>query len=160
MWTRRRRTRRKPALFPSRALFPSLFPWVAVAAAGALLAGVSRIDAGEVKVGDIIAFEPDPSVWIVPQPAPERIAVHRAGAYGCVLDLAVLRHSGGSLVTEARLAAEGHSFRLHWAGERTAADAGDCGPSADLIIDRTDLRRLAKAAAGGFPRVGPFDSQH
>lgn len=142
MWTRRRPTKWKiDATHPG-----ALLSLGALAIGLAMAAGVSSASGGDVKVGDIIAFQPDPSVWQPPRHGIERIAVHRVGDFGCVLDLGVLRRLGGSLVAEARIAAEGYSFRLHWAGARTAAGAADCGPSADLIMDRTDLRRLARAA--------------
>ncbi len=121
-----------------------------VAVAITFVVGAANSAKIRVQVGDIIAFEPDPATIANNPFIPAgRIAVHRPGQYGCILDLETLRHDGGSLVAEARLASEGHSFRLHWAGTRTAADSGDCGANADLIIDPDDLSRLA-IAAGGF----------
>ncbi len=119
-----------------------------VAAALAAAVGVTMISTAvrnNVKVGDIIAFEP--SADAAPY-TDSRIVVHRAGQFGCVLDLATIRQSGGSLVIESRLTGEGSNYRLHWAGQRTTADSGDCGHSADLIVDRSDLDSLALAAGG------------
>lgn len=102
-----------------------------------------------ITVGDIITFHPYPGPVAVGSIAADgRIAAHRPNTFGCIFDLDTLRRHGGSLVTEARLADEGQRYRVHWAGERTAADSGDCGPSADVILDRSDLTRLAAAANG------------
>jgi hypothetical protein len=123
---------------------------VLVVLATTLIAAAASFARITVQVGDIIAFEPDPASMAANPLIPAgRIAVHRPGQYGCILDLDTLRRDGGSLVAEARLASEGHSFRLHWAGIRTAPGSGDCGKSADLIINPDDLSRLA-IAAGGF----------
>lgn len=128
----------------------ALMGGVLVALAVTAVVGAAHSGKSKVEVGDIIAFEPDPTTIVTDPFIPAgRIAVHRPGQYGCILDLETLRHDGGSLVAEARLASEGHSFRLHWAGIRTAPGSGDCGESADLIISPDDLSRLA-IAAGGF----------
>jgi hypothetical protein len=37
---------------------------------------------------------------------------------------------------------------VHWAGERTAADTGNCGNNADLILDERELDILALGAGG------------
>jgi len=96
------------------------------------------------RIGDIIAFEATPKVT---PGSGQRIVVHRPGAFGCVLDLATIRQTGGSLVIEAQMAPEGSSYRLHWAGERTTADSGNCGASADLIVGWRDLEVLEAEAA-------------
>jgi hypothetical protein len=117
---------------------------VAVGAAGA--ASLASLAQDSAAVGDIIAFVPVANAEPDPDP---RIAVHRPDQFGCVLDINTLRQIGGSLVIEAKMAAEGRTFRLHWAGERTTGDSADCGRSADLIVDNRDLNALAMAA-GGF----------
>lgn len=65
---------------------------------------------------------------------------------------------GGSMVIEARRMSGPPTYRVHWAGKRTASDAADCGRAADLILSRSDLMRLADVA-GGFNNnlrmVGP-----
>ncbi len=96
-------------------------------------------------VGDIVSFAPSTD-----QQTGEsiRLIVHRSGQFGCVLDLAVLRRSGGSLVVESQVAEAG-SFRVHWAGERTSSDTANCGPDADLILDGQEMDLLA-AGAGGY----------
>lgn len=114
-----------------------------IALAAALAAGAHPRS----MVGDIIRFEPAQLPAGVPE---ERIVVHRAGQFGCVLDLRTIRRDGGSLVVESQLADGGRSFRLHWAGGRTTIDSGDCGVGADLIVDRRDLARLTRAAGNGL----------
>lgn len=115
----------------------------------ALVMELGHAAPGSVSVGDIIAFEPEPGpITAGPVRPAGRIAVHRPGQFGCILDLDTLRRHGGSLVTEARIAAEGQTWRLHWAGERTAQDSSDCGRSADLIVENSDLNRLVEAAGG------------
>lgn len=120
---------------------------------GAATISLVAVAHGTAKVGDIIAFEPSSD----PSDEPEaRLAVHRAGQFGCVLDLNTIRRSGGSLVVEMRLEDGGSRFQLHWAGARTTNDGGDCGRSADLILDRSDLDSLALAAGGyGVGRKRP-----
>jgi hypothetical protein len=140
----------------ARVVAPALFGAAAALAAAGVVTLVSSAVRDSAKVGDIIAFEPSNDAL----PDTEaRLVVHRPDQFGCVLDLAAIRHGGGSLVIEARLSGEGRRFRLHWAGERTTADSGDCGRSADLIVDRGDLDSLAMAAGGygvGRKRVQSF----
>ncbi|MDR3530430.1 MAG: hypothetical protein P4L90_07760 [Rhodopila sp.] len=119
-----------------------------VAAAGALAAAMTLkamtvMARATPHVGDIIAFA---ASLDVPIDNGTRLLVHRQDRFGCVLDLNILRHSGGSLVVESQIAGDGRNFRLHWAGERTSADTGNCGGDADLIADHRDLDILAKAA--------------
>jgi hypothetical protein len=50
------------------------------------------------------------------------------------------------------------AFRVHWAGGHTDNGAGDCGSAADLMLERTDVMRLANAAGGfngGLRLIGP-----
>ena len=95
-------------------------------------------------VGDIVAFTATPNG---PTAAGTRVIVHRRDQFGCVLDVNVLRGSGGSLVIEGRIA-HSSSFHVHWAGPRTTADFGNCGTHADLVLDDRDLDALALAAGG------------
>jgi hypothetical protein len=39
-------------------------------------------------------------------------------------------------------------FRVHWAGVRTSKDHGDCGRSADLLLNSNQLAILIFAAGG------------
>ncbi len=129
----------------ARLLFPALLGATTAMVAASVVNLVSAAVMNNVNVGDIIAFEPSHDI---PPDAEARIAVHRPDQFGCVLDLNTIRQTGGSLVIEAQLSSEGNSFRLHWAGERTAPDSGDCGQNADLIVDHADLDSLALAANG------------
>jgi hypothetical protein len=97
------------------------------------------------RVGDIVSFVPSAN-----QPVEDgvRLIVHRPDQFGCVLDLGILRGSGGSLIVESEVHKAVGSFRVHWAGERTTADTGNCGSSADLILDRRELDILALGAGG------------
>lgn len=129
----------------TRFLFPALLGATTAVIAASLVNLVSATAMDSAKVGDIIAFEPSRDT---PPEVEARVVVHRLDQFGCVLDLNTIRQTGGSLIVEARLFGEGDSFKLHWAGERTTADSGDCGQSADLILDHADLDNLALAAGG------------
>jgi hypothetical protein len=115
-------------------------------------------------VGGIIVFVPDPVAgerWSV------NAAVAEAGRGGvpveasarhCVLSPNVMAGKGGSLVVEARRMSRPPVFRVHWAGGRTDAGSGDCGAVADIVLERTDLMRLANVAGGfssGLRLIGP-----
>jgi hypothetical protein len=96
-------------------------------------------------VGDIVSFVPSANQRVEDG---VRLIVHRPDQFGCVLDLGILRHSGGSLIVESEVNKAVGSFQVHWAGERTTADTGNCGSSADLILDRLELDILALGAGG------------
>jgi hypothetical protein len=128
-----------------RLLAPAVFGAAAVFVAAGAATLISFVRSGA-AVGDLIVFEPNAGPVADTEP---RLVVHRPDQFGCVLDLNTIRQSGGSLIIEARLSGDGQNYRLHWAGERTTADSGDCGHSADLIVDHSDLDNLA-VAAGGF----------
>jgi hypothetical protein len=96
-------------------------------------------------IGDIVSFSASNQ-----QPGGDaaRLIVHRQNQFGCVLDLNILRQSGGSLIVESEIAESAGSFLVHWAGERTTADTGNCGDNADLILNARDLDILALSAGG------------
>jgi hypothetical protein len=136
-------------------------PWMSGAAmvlvagfAAGMIPGAGRVAPA---VGDIIVFRTNDASFREPD---ARIAVHRPNQYGCILNLNTLHRTGGSLIVEAQLADPAPAFRLHWAGERTSTDSGDCGHSADVIVDPVDLRNLANAAGGRgarrIPAVIPY----
>jgi hypothetical protein len=102
------------------------------------------------RIGDIVTFIASPQQ---PTDGGARVAAHRPDQFGCALDLNTLRHSGGSVVVESEVTRAPGSFRVHWAGERTTADTGNCGANADLILNTHELDILA-SAAGGYD-VGP-----
>jgi hypothetical protein len=136
--------------------------WLPVLAAmGIIVTGclstflVLQLDAFRPKIGDIVAFRPasqDADTWQMTIPARIAKATGQEGA-ACTLDPTMMSAQGGSLVVEARQDEPALLYRVHWAGAHTApADikgSGDCGATADLLVSRTDLQRLANAA-GGF----------
>ena len=137
----------------------------AALAAACLLTALTAVNAiaelarATPHVGDIIAFTPSTTV---PPVATTRLMVHRPDKFGCVLDLNVLAHSGGSMVVETQTAGDAISFRVHWAGQRTSTDSGNCGSDTDLIIDHHDLDILALAAGGfgiGYRRIPMVSNQ-
>ena len=81
-----------------------------------------------------------------------RLLVRRQDQFGCVLDLNVLRQSGGSLIVEIRPGNGASDFRVHWAGARTSDDPGNCGNDTDrrppgsgnLVVFRRRLWGLAR----------------
>ena len=100
---------------------------------------------GTPHVGDILAFVPSTTE---PGESGTRLLVHRRNQFGCVLDLNVIRRSGGSLIVETEAGGGAGNFRVHWAGDRTSAGTENCGIDADLIVDRSDLNILALSAGG------------
>jgi hypothetical protein len=134
-----------------------LAAWVPVLAAVAIMATgclstflVLQLDEFRPKVGDMVVFRAgsqDPDGWQVTVPA--TVLTPMAEPSGaCQLDPNVIAVSGGSLVVEARQDAPVLAYRLRWAGRHTAR-TDDCGTEASLLVDRTNLQRLANAA-GGF----------
>jgi len=123
---------------------------IAVAAAcglavAATVTALANLAAAEPHVGDMIVFRPAAIRSNHPGP---RLMVHRQDAFGCTLEMGVLRDFGGSLVVESRIDSGANWFRVHWAGDRTSADAANCGHQADLIVNRNDLAMLASTAGG------------
>jgi hypothetical protein len=76
----------------------------------------------------------------------------------CELSPAAMIAGHGSIVVEARRMTSPPVYRVHWAGQYTARDAGNCGAAADLVLSRSDLMRLADVT-GGFDinlgKIGP-----
>src|SRR5690349_21293989 len=95
------------------------------------------------RIGHIIAFIPSQDAQTA---IGARLVVHRRDQSDCVLDLDVLRRSGGSLVVESQVHGAGYS--AHWAGARTSNDALDCGTDADLVVRRQYLDVLDTFANG------------
>lgn len=123
----------------------------AIVAVGCILVTAVAVNAIVVMVraaphiGDIVAFAPSQAVQ--PDDA-TRLVVHRANRADCVLDLNVLRRSGGSMVIETESVTQKDGFGVHWAGIRTSEDGRDCGGAADLTIGHRDLDILALTAGG------------
>jgi hypothetical protein len=136
----------------------SLAAWLPVLAAMAIMVTgclstflVLQLDEFRPKVGDIVAFRPgsqDTDMWQMTIPA-TLLTATGTPVEGCSLDPNVMAEKGGSLVVEGRQDAPSLQYRIHWAGSSTAPATGNCGDSANLLVSRTDLQRLANAA-GGF----------
>jgi hypothetical protein len=136
----------------------SLAAWLPVLAAMAIMVTgclstflVLQLDQFRPKLGDIVVFKPgsqDSDMWQMTIPAtpasgmPDRVA-------GCSLDPNVMAANGGSLVVEGLQTEPSLQYRIHWSGAETAHADANCGASANLLVSRTDLQRLANAA-GGF----------
>lgn len=136
----------------------SFTAWLPLLAAVAIMATgcvstflVLELDEFRPKVGDIVVFRPnsqDTDTWQMAIPA---TVVPAAGplAATCTLDPNIMATQGGSLVVEGRRNEPVMQYQIHWGGTRTAKEKADCGPTANLLVSRTDLQRLANAA-GGF----------
>ncbi|HET8995115.1 MAG TPA: hypothetical protein VFN42_00465 [Acetobacteraceae bacterium] len=107
------------------------------------------------RVGDVVRFRPGSTVA-----EDLTFPAHRAGTAAqpgasCVLDPATMVQGGGSLVVESRFT-KLHEYQVHWAGQRTASGAQDCGRSVDLTLRQSDLETLVNAM-GGRGLVGRGD---
>jgi hypothetical protein len=122
---------------------------------------VLRREAARPVVGDMVVFRAgtdDRGPWRV------HALVTRLGPSGkeagvCVLNSTTMAASGGTLLVEARLPSEPTPYRVHWAGKRTDIGHGDCGASADLLMARVDLRKLATSAGGFGVRTKGIDGR-
>lgn len=95
------------------------------------------------RVGDVIMFRPGTPVDMT-----VNFEAHRTGTgAGCVLDPDVMVNGGGSLVVEARSRLQS-AYQVHWAGGRTADGTSDCGRSADLMVNKSDLLKLVNVMGG------------
>jgi hypothetical protein len=136
----------------------SLAAWLPVIAALAIMVTgclstflVLQLDEFRPKVGDIVAFRPgsqDSDMWQMTIPA-TMVSAMGSPVAECTLDPNSMAENGGSLVVEGRQNEPSLQYRVHWAGSQTARTSGNCGASANLLVSRTDLQRLANAA-GGF----------
>jgi hypothetical protein len=136
----------------------SLAAWLPVVAAMAIMVTgclstflVLQLDEFRPKVGDIVAFRPasqDTDMWQMTIPA-TLVSAMGSPLAACSLDPNVMADKGGSLVVEGLEDQPSLQYRVHWAGSETARVAGNCGTSANLLVSRTDLQRLANSA-GGF----------
>ncbi|HET6234988.1 MAG TPA: hypothetical protein VFE41_08490 [Acetobacteraceae bacterium] len=124
-----------------------------VVAAGLLMAvtimsAIRLQEALRPRNGDIIAFDPTR-----PPRAGELAftvgSLGRPNATSCVLDARVMQRSGGSLVIEATWLTPTLHYRVHWIGGPTSSGTTDCGGTADLRLDPSQVVTLA-VAAGGF----------
>ena len=126
------------------------------------LAAMMELEQFGPAVGGIIVFRPDAAAterWSVNAAIaePGRLG-GEANASHCVLSPNVMAAHGGSLVVEARRLSRPPVYRVHWAGGHTDVGSGDCGTAADLVLERTELMRLANVAGGfnsGLRLIGP-----
>ena len=112
---------------------------------------VLQLDEFRPKVGDIVAFRPasqDTDMWQMIIPA-TLVSAMGSPVAECSLDPNVMADKGGSLVVEGLQDQPSLQYLIHWSGSETARVAGNCGASANLLVSRTDLQRLANSA-GGF----------
>jgi len=150
---------------PSRNAAPERAPaaaWLPVLAALAIMVTgclstflVLQLDAFRPNIGDIVAFKPgsqDTDVWQMTIPA-TLVSAMGVPVEACSLDPNVMAEHGGSMIVEGRQDVPAVQYRVHWAGSATARTDGNCGSSANLLVSRTDLQRLANAA-GGFGVAG------
>jgi hypothetical protein len=148
----------------------SLGTVILVLIAGALLtlttglAAMVELEQFGPSVGGIIVFRPDAAAterWSVGATIVDNPRAGLPGADAarrCVLSPNVMAVRGGSLMVEARRLSRPPVYRVHWAGGRTDSGPGDCGTTADLVLERTDLMRLANVAGGfssGLRLIGP-----
>jgi hypothetical protein len=135
-----------------------LATWLPVLAAMAIMITgclstflVLQLEEFRPKVGDIVAFKPgseDTDMWQTIVPA-TLVSAIGSPQTKCSLDPNAMAANGGSLVVEGVENKPSLQYRVHWEGAATAKVNGDCGGSANLVLSRTDLQRLANAA-GGF----------
>jgi hypothetical protein len=166
-WRRRRDTAGRPL---RQNADPALGTVILTLAAGALLtvttglAAMVELEQFGPAIGGIIVFRPDIAAterWSVSATIAEPARLGLPGeAIGrhCVLSPNVMAVRGGSLVVEARRLSRPPVYRVHWAGGHTDSSLGDCGTAADLVLERTELMRLANVAGGfnsGLRLIGP-----
>jgi hypothetical protein len=104
------------------------------------------------KVGDILSFDPlDRMSSDLNTRVPAMTADDKPGV-ACALDVRAIHANGGSIVIEARTPRLDFAYRVHWSGPRTSNDGTNCGASADLLVNLSDIEVLAMAAGGyGVP---------
>ena len=166
-WRRRRDTVGRPH---RQSAEPALATVMLALIAGALLtvttglAAMTELEQFGPAVGGIIVFKPDTAAaerWSVDaaivEPARLGLPWEPSGRH-CVLSPNVMAVRGGSLVVEARRLSRPPVYRVHWAGGHTDHTPADCGTTADLVLERTELMRLANVAGGfnsGLRLIGP-----
>jgi hypothetical protein len=139
----------------------ALWSWVLTLIAGALLVVTTALSAfSELEqlgpsIGSIIVFRqmPNPTEWWHIE---AKLTDHPGQT--CILSPAVMGTTGGSLIVEARQLSTPPVYHVHWGGKHTGRGAADCGVSADIILSRSDLMRLADVAGGfntNLRMVGP-----
>jgi hypothetical protein len=97
------------------------------------------------RVGDLVTFDP---LHRVSFDSSAQVTADRPGSGKCMLDIATIQRSGGSLMVERRGAGPDRLYQAHWSGLRTSEDTNDCGRDADLVLSSVDIGTLATAAGG------------
>jgi hypothetical protein len=118
-----------------------------IVAAMTLVGMLRLVDHFRPRVGDIITFDPGK---IASSDMETRIDVMRDGipsAIACLLDVRVMRMSGGSFIIEATRSDQRFAYRVHWAGGPTGDGLTNCGVSADLYLSQEELGVLKGAAS-------------
>jgi hypothetical protein len=111
------------------------------------------------RVGDILVFKPEAHVADgLAVKATHEATFSPLSGDSCILDPAVMAHSGGSIVIERQLVPESgydvqSTYEVHWAGLHTSTGNADCGPYANLALSQMDLQMLVNAI-GGFSFIG------
>ena len=166
-WRRRRRAvlrpdHREPAETTAWSLALLLVTGALLMVTTGLMA-IAHLEQFGPPVGSIITFRRDMLMserWAVNAaivPA-AHVGLPSERTPSCRLSPAMLAGHGGSLVVEARRLSRPPAYRVHWAGGPTDAGANDCGTEADLVLERTELMRLANVAGGfnaGLKLIGP-----
>jgi hypothetical protein len=111
--------------------------------------GLLRLtDALAPQVGDIISFHRTESDRPY-APVPVKVLITRgAHSVPCILDVNIMRTSGGSMVLEDLQFSPHPSYRVHWEGRRTSDGYNDCGASVDMVLSRRDVIALKSASVG------------
>jgi hypothetical protein len=116
------------------------------------------------EVGAMVVFRPGTQrmdLWHIRASALDRISPVPGGGgtiRACILRPSTMAEGGGSLIVEARQMSSPPIYYVHWVGSHTSDGSGDCGKSADLVLSRTDLQKLANTAGGygAVPKaIGP-----
>jgi hypothetical protein len=127
-------------------------------------AAVTQLERFGPSIGAIVVFKPDVAGierWSVNVAIAEptlSVWSGETGARRCSLSPNVMAAHGGSFAVEARRLSSPPTYRVHWAGGHTDIGTSDCGTSADLVLERVELMRLANVAGGlssGLRLIGP-----
>jgi hypothetical protein len=169
-WRRRRREnnnvgnpRREPAANSPGTTMLLLFAGVLFAVTAGF-AAVTQLEQSGPSVGAIVVFKTGSAGterWSVDVAIAEPTLLVWSGAAGtrrCSLSPTMMAAHGGSLAVEARRLSRPPVYRVHWAGGHTDIGTTDCGTSADLVLQRVELMRLANVAGGlssGLRLIGP-----
>ena len=124
-------------------------------ALAAMIGTISLVhEVGELgpKVGDLLSFDPLERMSPDMNARVPAMAADAKPGVACALDVRAMHATGGSMVIEARVPGSDFAYRVHWAGTRTTNDGSNCGSSADLQMNLSDIEVLAMAAGGyGVP---------